>query len=110
VFPWWVASLSANAAIIGVEYFNRTATDGLVSVLPVTLPLIVVAQVCLFHSFNGAPTWLWAWGFFTVGNSLLRVGVVAWLGHEIPANWTYVAVGIVGMFLSAYVLKQGVGA
>lgn len=107
MMPWWVCSLVANATIIATEYLNRTATGGWLSVLPATAPLIFVAQWCLFQAFNGASHWLWAWAFFTIGNSIMRVVAVYALAGQDVANWFYVGGGISVMLLGAFLLKEG---
>ncbi len=105
--PWWVASIISNLAIITTEYLNRTATGGFLSVLPKTFWLIVIAQVCLFRSFNGAPHWMIAWVVFALGNSLMRVTTVrTFSGHEI-GNWWYASSGVAVMLLGALLVKQG---
>jgi hypothetical protein len=108
MWNWWVASLVANGAIMGIEYANREATAGWTSVLPVTVPLIILAQWCLFVAFNGAPSWLWAWAVFTVGNCLMRLMIVGFIPHEAPTNWVAVLCGCTLMLGGTYLLKQGI--
>lgn len=104
---WWMASLLSNVAIIMVEYINRTATGGFISVLPKTFLLIILAQFCLFRAFNGAPHWMIAWVVFAVGNSLMRVVSVNFMaGHEV-ANWYYTGGGCAVMMAGAYLVKSG---
>lgn len=107
LLPLWVlASLVSNVAIIATEYLNRHAEGGWLSVLPQTLPLIIVAQFCLFKAFNGANHWLWAWAVFTVGNSIMRVAAVHFTGSHVE-SWPVVLAGIAAMMGGAAVLKMG---
>jgi hypothetical protein len=108
--PWWAASLISNAAIIATEYTNRYATGGWGSVLPRTLPLIIVAQFCLFRTFNGASHWMWAWAVFTVGNSFMRVGSLAAFGDEAVGSWPKVITGVCIMVSGALFMKMGLRA
>ena len=104
---WWVASLVSNACIVMVEYLNRTAPPGdLVAALKNTWPLIAVAQVCLFYSFNGAPHLMIAWLVFALGNSTMRMGMVYTTGQPI-GSWPLVLAGVTGMLACSYVLKLG---
>lgn len=104
---WWVASLISNAAIIATEYLNRHHDGSWLEVLPKTLPLIILAQFCLFRAFNGAPHWMIAWAFFTVGNSFMRVGAVYLLAGQGVASWPNVGVGVSIMILGGFVIKRG---
>lgn len=104
---WWIASLVSNVAIIATEYLNRHATGGWLSVLPQTFPLIVVAQFCLFLAFNGAPHWFTAWAFFTIGNSVMRVGAVAVQSDHGVGNWWLVSAGVFVMVGGSGLLKTG---
>lgn len=104
---WMLASLLANACIIVVEYLNHTATGGWRSVLLMTLPLIVLAQWGLFVTFNSAPTLFYAWAVFTLGNSAMRVAMVACgLGSQVD-SWGTVGLGIGTMLAGAMLLKRG---
>ena len=76
-----------------------------ISVLPRTAPLIVLAQYCLFRSFNEAPHWLMAWAVFTVGNSIMRVSVVRFFGADV-SNWPYAIAGISVMMGGAFLVKE----
>lgn len=105
-FPWWVASLISNVAIIFTEYTNRSADGGWESALPRTILPIVLAQWCLFHSFNGAPHWFAAWAFFTVGNSIMRVGAVYFFGGSV-GSWTHITLGVTVMVGGAFLMKEG---
>ncbi len=103
--PWWIYSLVSNGAIIATEYTNRTATGGWVSVLPTTAPLIILAQYCLFRTFNDAPHWFVAWAVFTIGNSIVRVAGVGLFGERV-ANWPLAIMSIGVMMGGALLLKR----
>lgn len=105
--PWWLASLISNAVIIATEYLNRHAIGGWGTVLPKTIPLIIIAQFCLFKAFNGAPHWMWAWAVFTVGNGFMRVGAVSMFGEDGIGSWPRVIVGVTGMAACALFMKTG---
>ena len=103
---WWVASLVSNVCIISTEYLNRTSTDGWVEVLPRTMPLIILAQFCIFRTFNGAPHWMLAWVVFAIGNAAMRVVVVQATGQPI-GSWPLVLGGMVVMVGGGFILKLG---
>lgn len=103
---WWVASLISNACIMVVEYLNRHATGTFVEELPRSGPFIILAQYCLFRSFNGAPHWMVAWLVFALGNNIMRVALVHATGQPI-GNWWMILLGIVGMIASSYAMKLG---
>ncbi len=105
--PWYVASVLANAAIMGVEYINRAMPGGWLHALPYTALLIVVAQWSLYHAWSNAPHWLMAWVVFTLGNSALRVAMVYLLaGHEV-GSWGHVLAGSTAMMAGAFIIKEG---
>ena len=104
--PWWVASIISNIAIIFTEYVNGATEGTWLDALPKTILPIILAQFCLFVSFNGAPHWLAAWAFFTVGNSLMRVGAVYFFGGSI-GSWPHILLGITIMIGGAFLLKEG---
>lgn len=108
-YLWVLASLTANAAIIATEYMNRHG-DGIVETMSRTWPLIIVAQVCLFLSFNrdtGASHWFAAWAVFTIGNAMMRISAVAYTTPHEVASWTNVSIGIFVMIAGALFMKTG---
>lgn len=106
--PFWVASIVANVAIISCEYVNRTSVD-LSSALVRTWPLIIVAQVCLWAAWNGAPSLYVAWGIFFLGSSLARLTLVTMvLGEPVRLPWIILGVGLMGV--GSFVLKLGTEA
>lgn len=107
LFPWWVASLVSNLAIIATEYINRSARGSWLEVLPQTVPLIVLAQYCLFVNFNGAPHWMTAWAVFAVGNSIMRVAAVQTLAPGEISSWPHALSGILVMIVGAFLVKSG---
>jgi hypothetical protein len=95
----------ANAAIIAVEYLNRTQPS-LGDAMLRSWPLIVVAQVGLYFTWHHAPHMMVAWMVFSVGNSLMRLAVVGGvLGEPMKLGW--VALGIGLMFAGSFAIKQG---
>lgn len=105
--PWWVASLVSNVAIIFIEYTNRQADDGWMSVLPQTAIPIIIAQWCLFHGFGGAPHWMIAWVFFALGNSVMRVAAIHFLSIGEIGSWPVTLSGVTIMMIGAFVVKEG---
>ncbi len=74
MIPWWIWSLVANFTIAIVEYLNRTGGyENFGVALLRTAPLILVAQCGLFYTWRDAPSFMFAWAFFTAGNVGLRV-------------------------------------
>lgn len=74
IVTWWLASLMANVAIATIEYLNRTAgyADYYVAIKH-TWWLILIAQAGLFYCWKGAPSFMYAWGFFFAGNCAIRL-------------------------------------
>ena len=107
MIPWWAYSLASNVSIIATEYFNRIATGGWLSVLPQTIPLIIVAQYCLYRTFNGASNWFAAWIVFSVGNSVMRIASVWWLAETEVSRWDLTTLGVAVMLLGSYIVKRG---
>ena len=107
-FPWWAWSMLSNVAIIGTEYFNRSAVGGWRGVLLYTAPLIVMAQYALFRAWRDAPTWYEAWIFFAIGNALARTAFVAltpWSGEI--GSWPRVLVGTAILISGSWYIKTG---
>ena len=104
--PWWVASIIANFTIAGVEYLNRAggfANFG--DALLRTWPLIIVAQFGLFYAWRDAPSFMFAWAFFTSGNLLLRlISTQFAVGEPLTLTTT---LGVSLMFGGAYLVKVG---
>lgn len=104
---WIFFSLLANAAIISVEYLNRSGSGAWLSVLPRTLPLIIVAQYSLFRAWNGSPHWLQAWVVFTIGNSIVRVLAVRTFALGEVGSWPLAIGGVAVMMLGGFLVKGG---
>lgn len=101
--PWWMISLIANFAIITTEYINRTSPTQL-DALKKTAILIVIAQTCLYYSYNGAPSLMMAWVVFTIGNSAMRLGMAGLILNEpLKLPWALLAVGL--MTAGAWCIK-----
>jgi len=105
--PWYVACLVANAAIMGVEYANRTHPDGWLHALRWSWPLIIVAQWSLYTAWSSAPNWLLAWAVFAIGNSALRVVAVYFGAGDEVDSWALVLGGITLMLTGSYIVKEG---
>lgn len=104
MMPWWAWSLVANVAINTIEYLNRTAGFATVwDAFKVTGPLIVLAQVGLFHAWQGAPSLMLAWIFFFACNTAMRLGSVHFLVGE-PVTWRHL-VGMVLAFVGVWLIK-----
>lgn len=102
---WWMASILANVCIAAVEYFNRTAgfaTFG--HALITTAPFIVAAQYGLFRAWDGAPSLMFAWAFFTLGNTLFRLVSVHWFVGGEHVGWQTL-LGVSLIFGGAAVIK-----
>jgi len=102
--PWWAASLASNVAIIATEYINRTSPS-FGAAISKSWALILFAQVCLFISYNGAPSLLAAWVTFTVGNSFVRLVMASTvLGEPLRLPWAIVAAAF--MAAGSYCIKR----
>lgn len=104
--PWWIASIIANVTIAVIEYLNRAggfASFG--DALLRTGPIIIVAQFGLFYAWRDAPSFMFAWAFFTSGNLLLRL-ISAQFAVGEPLTWT-TTLGVSFMFGGAYLVKIG---
>ena len=104
---WAFASLLANATIIATEYLNRTQPT-LLAAWSRTWPLILVAQACLYFSYNRAPSLLMAWIVFTVGNSMMRL-TMAYLFLKEPFHAQWAVGGALLMALASYCIKKATG-
>ena len=105
--PWWIASILANVAIAAVEYCNRMSgvhDSNLWDTLKMTAPMILIAQIGLYFAWRDAPSMMFAWAFFSVGNSLIRLASTYFLVGE-PVGWLTVA-GVSLMFGGALLVKS----
>lgn len=107
--PWWlVASLTSNAAIMCIEYANRTLVHlGVLGTFARTWPLIIVAQIGLLYAFRGAPSWLFAWACFTVGNAAFRIAAVSTTHASEVGSWPITMAGVALMLGGAFLVKEG---
>lgn len=97
----------ANLLIVHIEYQNHTASGGWLSVLPKTAIPTVVSAFFLFHAFNGATHWLFAWLMFAVGMMGLRLVLIyAWEGHQVE-RWDYVTMGVLLVLVGALLIRRG---
>lgn len=112
--PVWVfASLMANASIMAVEYLNRwNLSPSFLGTLRYTLPFIVLGQFGLWYSWRHAPHLLAAWLVFTIGNSAMRLTMVALVQREGFAWWGVVGVALMigGALVVKEALHYGAGA
>jgi hypothetical protein len=103
---WWVASIVANVTIGGIEFLNRTsAATTYWRQLALTAPLILVAQWGLWRAYKDAPSFMFAWIFFSVGNSLVRVLSAQYAVKEAPSTLTLLGVAL--MLAASYFIKIG---
>lgn len=106
MIPWWVAGLVANAAIMVVEYLNRTGQYATFwHALLHTGLFIVIAQWGLWASWSRAPSLMLAWAMFTAGNSAFRLVSARWFVGEPLSERTLIGVGL--MALALYCMKSG---
>lgn len=104
--PWYVASIVANFAIAMIEYLNRTGDySNFPSAISHTFPYIVIAQLGLFYAWRDAPSFMYAWAFFVVGNAIIRVVSAQFFVHE-RLSWTTLF-GVSLMLIAAYFVKVG---
>ena len=104
IVPWWVISLISNVAIIATEYINRTSPS-IGAAVRKTWPLILLAQACLFFSYNRAPSLLAAWIVFTIGNSAMRLTMAATvLDEPLKLKWALAAAAL--MVAGSYCIKR----
>lgn len=101
--PWWMISLISNFAIITTEYLNRTEPTQY-EALKKTFILIVIAQTCLYYSYNGAPSLMMAWVVFTIGNSVMRLGMAGLVLNE-PLKLPWAVLACLLMTTGAYCIK-----
>lgn len=105
---WALAMLAAAIVLQVQEWLYRTSEGSFLSVLPLALPLILMAQVCLHHGFSTAPTWLGAWVLLSIASSTVRLAGASALGEPIE-NWAITVGGIGIMILGGIVVKTGSG-
>ena len=102
---WWMASIIANLCVARVEYVNRITAGGFFEALGQNWWAIALMQWGLYRCWSGAPSFMFAWAFFTVGNMLLRL-MTARVFLEEPISWITLA-GVSLAFLAAYLVKIG---
>ena len=106
LFPWWAASLLANMAIAVIEYLNRTGGyPNFRSALVHTGPLILIGQLGLFYAWRDAPSFMFAWAFFSVMNAAVRLVSNYWFVQEALTPLTLLGVAV--MVGGAYLVKIG---
>ena len=105
---WWVASLGANICIAVQEYLYRSATfDSFLGAVPFLIPLNLAVSFCLFHSYRGAPSLMFAWAFLTTCNMALRLLVAHYvLGEAVTMNQL---MGVLLMFVGPCAGSTGGG-
>ena len=101
---WWLASLGANVCIAALEYIYRSAMfESFSASLHVLIPLNFAVSFCLFYSYRGAPSFLFAWAFFAMCNMVFRLGVAHLaLGEAVTMNQL---AGVLLMLLGAAIVK-----
>jgi drug/metabolite transporter (DMT)-like permease len=79
---WYVFTILANLSAVLLEYLYRTGfLDGFIRSLPVIIPLAIVVQFGLYHSFREAPSFLLSWATFSALNAIMRVIANYFLGE-----------------------------
>lgn len=82
-----MASILANVNIAVVEYLNRVGQyESFFEAICRTAPFVIIAQWGLWKCWDGAPSFMLAWAFFTGGNLALRLVSNQWLVGE-GLNW-----------------------
>lgn len=101
---WILWSLIANAAIIWIEHIYRFQVPSFWQALPMVLPLVFISQWGLFHVFNSPKHWLMAWVVFTLGNTVMRLVVVA---HSKDVFNLHIVGGTALVLAGAFMISQG---
>ena len=107
MIPWWVALLLSGACAVFVEYTNRNAPGGWLTVLPYTIVPFLLLQYGLFIGFKGAPHWLVGWTTWAIGCAMLRLVAVHFLADQEVDNWRLVVLGTSLMVSGSFVIKEG---
>jgi hypothetical protein len=103
---WWIASLIANVNIAVVEYLNRAGKyDSFGEAILRTGVFVMLAQWGLWRCWDGAPSFMTAWAFFTAGNLILRLVSNHFLVGE-PLN-LLAGAGVALVVAGAQLVKMG---
>ncbi len=102
---WWMASIVANLCVARVEYVNRITDGGFAEVMWINWWAIALMQWGLYRAWNGAPSFMFGWAFFMVGNMALRLFTARMLLEE-PVSWLTLA-GVSLAIAGAYLVKIG---
>ena len=105
--PWYLTAVASSFCIMVVEYVNRGAEGSFWQTLPYTGVPILLAQWCLFNTWNGAPHWLTAWIVFAVGSSMMRVVAVHLFARQEVISWPIIMSGITVMLVGSQLVKEG---
>jgi len=91
---WVMTAFMACSGIQVVEYLNRTmGHTGWARVLLWTCVPIVFSQWSLWMTWKNAPSLMMAWIYFTVINSIMRLGT-SYMAGETPNLYTYAGVAL----------------
>ena len=105
LIPWWAAILGASVFIQYTELVNHTAKGGWLTVLPRTAIPILCAQFFLFIGWRGAPSLMLAWSYFTLTNTVARLGI-SWFGAGELFDWR-TPLGVAVILAGGQLVKAG---
>ncbi len=105
--PWYVWSLIANVSVAYVEYINRVGGYSHVfEAWKTTAPYFLLAQVGFFYAWRDAPSFMYAWAFFTtVGMGLRLLSARFLVGDQLTVN---VWIGVMLILLGGHFVRQGI--
>jgi hypothetical protein len=105
MLPWWATITLSSICIQYVELENHQALGGWTSVLPKTFVPIVLSQWGLFVGWRDAPSLLTAWSYFTLVNTILRLGI-SWFVAGQHFDWR-TPLGVAAIIAGGQLVKSG---
>jgi drug/metabolite transporter (DMT)-like permease len=101
--PWYIYSVIASLGAVFVEFLYRTKTfNSFLQSLPAIIPIAIVIQFGLYHSFRDASSFLLSWAVFSLFNAIIRVIANHYLGEYF--GWK-TFLGIILMLLGVLLIK-----